>query len=56
LDKIDDAIKRKGRTDFLCEVKKPNKNLINKLKLQFNIKSNKSFDNISEIYEEILAQ
>ena len=56
LDKIDDAIKRKGRTDILMEVKKPNKLLINKLKEQFNIKSNKSFDNISEIYEEILSQ
>jgi DNA replication protein DnaC len=56
LDKIDDAIKRKGRTDFLCEVKKPNKLLINKLKEHFNIKSNKSFDNISEIYEEILSK
>jgi chaperone BCS1 len=56
LDKIDDAIKRKGRTDFLCEVKKPNKNLINKLKDKFNIKNNKSYDNISEIYEEILSQ
>ena len=55
LDKIDDAIKRKGRTDILMEVKKPNKLLINKLKEQFNIKSNKSFDNISEIYEEILS-
>jgi DNA replication protein DnaC len=55
LDKIDDAIKRKGRTDILMEVKKPNKLLINKLKDQFNIKSNKSFDNISEIYEEILS-
>jgi hypothetical protein len=38
------------------EVKKPNKLLINKLKEQFNIKSNKSFDNISEIYEEILSK
>jgi len=56
LDKIDDAIKRKGRTDILMEVKKPNKLLINKLKEQFNIKSNKSFDNISEIYEEILSK
>jgi len=55
LDKIDDAIKRKGRTDILMEVKKPNKLLINKLKEQFNIKINKSFDNISEIYEEILS-
>jgi DNA replication protein DnaC len=55
LDRIDDAIKRKGRTDILMEVKKPNKLLINKLKEQFNIKSNKSFDNISEIYEEILS-
>jgi chaperone BCS1 len=56
LDKIDNAIKRKGRTDILMEVKKPNKLLINKLKEQFNIKSNKSFDNISEIYEEILSK
>jgi chaperone BCS1 len=56
LDKIDDAIKRKGRTDILMEVKKPNKLLINKLKEDFNIKNDKSFDNISEIYEEILSQ
>jgi chaperone BCS1 len=56
LDKIDDAIKRKGRTDNLMEVKKPNKLLINRLKEDFNIKNDKSYDNISEIYEEILSQ
>lgn len=55
LDKIDDAIKRKGRTDFLAQIKKPNKVLINKLKDKFNIKNDRSYDNISEIYEEILS-
>lgn len=54
LDKIDDAIKRAGRTDVLMEIKKPNVNLIENLKGKFGIKNDKSFDNISQLYEEIL--
>lgn len=54
LDKIDGAIKRKGRTDVLLEVNKPNKNFIKKLKNKFNIETNKVIDNISQLYEEII--
>lgn len=54
LDKIDGAIKRKGRTDVLLEVNKPNKNFIKKLKNKFNIETNKEIDNISQLYEEII--
>ena len=54
LDKIDDAIKRKGRTDVLMEIKKPSENLIEDLKTRFNIDNNKTFDNISELHEELL--
>jgi len=56
LDKIDDAIKRKGRTDVLMDIKKPNLKLIENLKDKFQIKSDKDFNNISEIYDEILSQ
>ena len=56
LSKIDEAIVRKGRTDVLMEIPKPNKKLIDKLKIQFNIDSDKNFDNISEIYDEILLE
>jgi chaperone BCS1 len=54
LDKIDDAIKRKGRTDVLLEVKKPNKYFMDELKDRFNIKTEKDIDNISQLYEEII--
>ena len=54
LDKIDDAIKRKGRTDVLMEIQKPSDNLIEDLKVKFNIENNKTFDNISELHEELL--
>lgn len=54
LDKIDEAIKRKGRTDVLMEIKKPSENLIEDLKTRFNIDNNKTFDNISELHEELL--
>jgi DNA replication protein DnaC len=56
LSKIDDAIKRKGRTDVLMEIKKPDQKLIDTLKQQFDISSDKEFDNISEIYDEILTK
>jgi chaperone BCS1 len=56
LDSIDDAIKRKGRTDVLMEIKKPDLKLISNLKERFGIVSEKEFDNISQIYEEILAK
>jgi chaperone BCS1 len=54
LDKIDEAIKRKGRTDVLLEVKKPNENFIKELKNKFNINTEKEIDNISQLYEEII--
>jgi hypothetical protein len=54
LDKIDDAIKRKGRTDVLMEIEKPDSNLILGLKQRFGIDESKEFDNISEIYDEVL--
>jgi chaperone BCS1 len=54
LDKIDDAIKRKGRTDVLMEIEKPDSNLILGLKQKFGIDESKEFDNISEIYDEVL--
>ena len=54
LDKIDDAIKRQGRTDVLMEITKPNNNLIKDLKKKFGLKTEKSFDNISQLYEEII--
>lgn len=54
LDKIDNAIKRKGRTDILMEIKRPTPELIQNLKVRFDIKSEKNFSNISEIYDEIL--
>jgi len=54
LDKIDDAIKRKGRTDVLLEVKKPNIMLIEGLKNKFEIKTDKEINNISQLYEEII--
>lgn len=56
LDKIDDAIKRKGRTDVLMEIKRPNQKLIGELKERFGISSNREFDNISEIYDQILLE
>jgi chaperone BCS1 len=56
LSKIDDAIKRKGRTDVLMEIKKPNTKLIEDLKIKFNLNSQKDFENISEIYDEILIE
>jgi len=55
LDKIDEAIKRKGRTDVLMEIRKPGLELIENLKDKFNITSEKEFDNISQIYDEILS-
>jgi len=54
LDKIDDAIKRKGRTDVLLEIKKPNALLIEGLKNKFKIETKKEIDNISQLYEEII--
>jgi ATP-dependent 26S proteasome regulatory subunit len=54
LDKIDDAIKRKGRTDVLMEIQKPSDNLIEDLKVKFSIESDKTFNNISELHEELL--
>lgn len=54
LEKIDEAIKRKGRTDVLLEIKKPNTLFINELKNKFNIETNKEIDNISQLYEEII--
>lgn len=56
LGKIDDAIKRKGRTDVLMEIRKPGILLIENLKQKFNIESDKDFDNISEIYDELLLK
>jgi len=54
LEKIDEAIKRKGRTDVLLEIKKPNTLFINELKNKFNIETDKEIDNISQLYEEII--
>jgi len=54
LDKIDDAIKRKGRTDVLMEIQKPSENLIEDLKTRFNLQTDKTFNNISELHEELL--
>jgi SpoVK/Ycf46/Vps4 family AAA+-type ATPase len=54
LDKIDDAIKRKGRTDVLMEIQRPSENLIEDLKTKFNLQSDKTFNNISELHEELL--
>ena len=54
LDKIDNAIKRKGRTDVLMEIQKPSENLIEDLKVKFSIESDKTFNNISELHEELL--
>jgi ATP-dependent 26S proteasome regulatory subunit len=53
-DKIDDAIKRKGRTDVLMEIQKPSENLIEDLKTRFNLQTDKTFNNISELHEELL--
>jgi len=54
LDKIDDAVKRKGRTDVLLEIKKPSSKLMNGLKNKFKLDENLEFDNISQLYEEII--
>jgi chaperone BCS1 len=54
LEKIDDAIKRKGRTDVLMEIQKPSENLIEDLKTRFNLQTDKTFNNISELHEELL--
>jgi len=54
LEKIDEAIKRKGRTDVLLEIKKPNTLFIDELKNKFNIETDKEIDNISQLYEEII--
>ena len=56
LDKIDEAIKRKGRTDVLLEVQKPNSKIIKNLKEKFGLNSRNNFDNISQIYDELLSQ
>ena len=54
LDSIDDAIKRKGRTDVLMEIKKPDLKIIKNLKDKFELNTDKDFENISEIYDELL--
>jgi hypothetical protein len=56
LSKIDDAIKRKGRTDVLMEIKKPEIQTILHLKEKFEIKSDRNFNSISEIFDEILQK
>lgn len=49
IDKLDDAIKRKGRTDILLEVTKPSAVLLAELKEKFEIKENVS--SINEMHD-----
>jgi hypothetical protein len=36
------------------EIQKPSENLIEDLKIKFNLQSDKTFNNISELHEELL--
>ncbi len=49
IEKIDPAIKRKGRTDILLEIPGHSKNLLEKVKRKYNIPDNVVVDSIQDI-------
>ena len=56
LDKIDSAIKRKGRTDLLIEIPKPSQKFLSDLKEKFGIESTSEIDSIQDIQNLIIER
>jgi chaperone BCS1 len=56
LDKIDSAIKRKGRTDMLVKIPTPSTEFLRELRIKFGIDHNTEMDSIQDIQNYIIER